>query len=92
MFNQKKRYLIVEENDVTAVLSAINHNQGFFSNENKLVENCGWADEPTKWFIRFYASKREWSRMTKDLSELGEITVKVAPGGTTDMYFTRKES
>lgn len=28
--------------------------------------------------------------MTTDLSKIGEITVKVKPGGTTDLYFTRK--
>ena len=89
MFYQECRKIIVEDTDVTTVLAAINRHQGFFSNANKRVGECGWADEPTKWYIHFYASSREWGKIAKDLSELGEIRVKVAPGGTTDLYYTR---
>ena len=92
MFGQKRHYIIVEEKDVTTILQVINRNQGFFSDKNKLVGECGWAEEPTKWFIRFYASAREWGRMAKELNEFGTITVNVAPGGTTDLYFKRNES
>ena len=92
MFGQKRHCIIVEEKDVTTVLLAINRNQGFFSNNNKLVGECGWEEEPSKWFIRFFASSREWGRMAKELNEIGTITVHVAPGGTTDLYFTRNES
>lgn len=88
-FYQERRKLIVEEMDVTTVLTAINNHQGFFSNDNKIVENCGWENESSKWLIRFYASDREWSRITTELSNIGEITVKVNPGGTTDLYFTK---
>lgn len=77
---QKRRNLVVEENDVTAVLTVINRHQGFFSNDNKIVTNCGWAKDPSKWVIQFYATEREWGLMTTDLSKLGEITVKVKPG------------
>lgn len=87
---QRRRNLVVEENDVTTVLTAINRNQGFFSNDNKIVKNCGWTKDPSKWVIQFYSTEREWGLITTDLSKLGEITVKVKPGGTTDLYFTRK--
>lgn len=87
---QRRRNLVVEENEVTTVLSVINRHQGFFSNDSKIVKNCGWAKDPSKWVIQFYATEREWGLMTTDLSKLGEITVKVKPGGTTDLYFTRK--
>lgn len=89
---QKRRNLIVEEKDVTTVLMAINQHQGFFSNDNKIVRNCGWEKEPDKWVLRFYASEREWGLMTTDLAKIGEITVKVKPGGTTDLYFIKKGS
>lgn len=87
MFYQTRRYLIVEEYDVTTALKVINQHQGFFSNNNKIVEGRGKESEPTKWLIRFYASDREWGRMVKDLNELGKIDVKVNPGGTADLYF-----
>jgi len=89
MFYQTRRYLIVEEQDVTTVLKVINEHQGFFSNNNKLVGNCGWEEEPSKWFIYFYASEREWGHIAKDLSEFGTINVNVNPSSTTDLYFTR---
>lgn len=88
MFYQKKYSLIVEECDVTTVLKVINQHQGFFSNNNKLVGNCRWADEPTKWYIDFYASTREWGRIVKDLNEIGKIAVLFRPGGAADLCFT----
>lgn len=89
---QKRRNLVVEEKDVTTALSTINRHQGFFSNDNKIVRNCGWAKDPSKWVIQFNATEREWGLMTVDLSKIGDITVKVKPGGTTDLHFERKES
>lgn len=87
MFYQRRRYLVMEEYNVTTVLKVINQHQGFFSNNNKLVENCGRGGDPSKWFIRFYASEREWGRISVDLSKLGTINVKVNPGGTADLCF-----
>lgn len=89
MFYQKKRNLIVDEADVTLVLTAINDHQGFFSNDNKIVRNCGWESDPSKWVIKFNASDREWGSMAEDLNNIGEITVKVKPSGTTDLYFVK---
>lgn len=92
MFYQKRRNLIMEERDVTFVLTAINSHQGFFTNKYKVVKNCGWEKDPHKWMIRFSATEREWGLIAVDLSKIGEITVKVKPGGTTDLCVTRRES
>ena len=92
MFNQKRRYLVIEEADVTTVLGAINRNQGFFSKSDVATGNCGWKEEPTKWFVRFYASDKEWGKIARELCKLGNINVHVAPGGTTDLYFKRELS
>lgn len=89
MFYQKRRNLIVEVTDVTGVLEVINQHQGFFSNNNKIVRNCGWETDPAKWVIKFYASEKEWGLIAENLSAFGEISVKVKPSGTTDLYFTR---
>lgn len=90
MFYQKNHKLFVEETDVTTVLAAINRYQGVFSNNYKLVGSCGWDDEPTKWFVSFWTTDKKWGCMAADLSDIGEITVKVTPGGATELYFTRK--
>ena len=92
MFNQKRRYLVVEEKDVTTVLTTINRNQGFFSNHDKNTGNCGWANDPTKWYIRFFASDRQWGKIAGELCETGNITVSVSPGGTTELCYMRNES
>ena len=89
MFNQKRRCLIVEESDVTTIMTVINHHQGFFSNNEKAIGNCGWAKEPTKWFVRFYASDREWGRITEELSKFGKIYINGCHKGISDLYFTR---
>lgn len=89
MFNQKKRDLIVEEKDVTTVMTVINNHQGFFSNNSKNTGNCGWKDNPTKWYVRFYASDRQWGRIAGELSRLGRIYVNVTPGGTSEMYYEK---
>ena len=92
MFNQKRRYLIVEEKDVTTVLSVINHHQGLFSNHDKNTGNCGWANEPTKWYVKFFASDRQWGKIAGELCNFGSIMVNVTPGGTTELYYKRNES
>jgi hypothetical protein len=92
MFNQKRRYLIVEEADVTTVLMTVNQNQGFFSKSDMATGNCGWKEEPTKWFVRFYASDKVWGKIARELTKIGDINVHVAPGGATDLYFKRKLS
>ena len=88
---QKRRALIMEERDVTLALAVINRHQGFFSNNNKIVGNCGWDKDPTKWVVRFYASEKEWGRMAIEMGMIGELSVKVKPSGTTDLYFAKKE-
>ena len=92
MLNNKRRYLIVEEADVTTVLMAIDRHLGFFGNHDKLTGNCGWKNEPTKWYVRFYASDKQWGKIASELSTLGNITVYVTPSGATELYYKRKES
>lgn len=85
----KRRYLITEEADVTTVLTAINRHQSFFGNKDKLAENCGWKNEPTKWYVCFYASGKQWGKIANELSTLGKFTVNVTPDGTTELYYKR---
>ena len=89
MFNQKRRYLIVEESDVTTVLAAINSRQRLFSKNEQYTGNCRWKDQPTKWYVRFYASDKQWGRIAGELSKVGKFHVNVTPGGTTELYFIK---
>lgn len=89
MLNNKKRELIVEEKDVTTVLEAINRHQGLFSNNNKTTGNFGLASAPTRWFVRFYASDRQWGRIAEELSKTGRFEVTVSKGGTAELYYVK---
>ena len=89
MFNTKKRELIVDEKDVTTVLEAINRHQGLFSNNNKTTGNCGLASAPTRWYVRFYASDRQWGRIAEELSKSGRFEVTVSKGGTAELYYVK---
>lgn len=89
MFNQKRRIIVVEEKDLTTVLAVLNNHRGFFDSKEKTIENCGWADEPTKWFIKFDASNKHWGRIADELKQFGKFYVNVTRRGTTDLCFER---
>ena len=89
MFNQRRQNLIVEESDVTTVLMAINRNRGFFSSKDVTAGNCGWEKDPSKWYVHFDASDKEWRRITSELCKFGKIYLNVNPAGTTDLYYTK---
>lgn len=93
MFSDKRRCIIVEEADVTTVLTAINRTRGFFgSSNNATTGNCGWKNEPTKWYVRFYATSKQWGKIAAELRKLGKFTVDVSTGGTTELYYKRNGS
>ncbi len=89
MFGEKKRQLIVEESDVTTVLTVVNKSRGFFSNTDTLTGNCGFEHDPKKWYVRFWANDREWGRIATELSKTGRIYVSIDQRGGTDLYYTR---
>lgn len=89
MLNKIERKLIVEEKDVTTVMAVINRHHSFFSNKKMTTGNCGWKDQPDKWYIYFYASGKEWGSIVGELSTLGNITVDVTPRGATVLHYVR---
>lgn len=80
-----RRYLIVEEKDVTAILTVINRQYRIYSSQNLAVGNCGWADEPTKWFIHFDATSKQYDNILKDIIEQGALKVSKRPKGQRDL-------
>lgn len=80
-----RRYLIVEEKDVTAVLTVINRQYRFYNSQGLVVGNCGWADEPTKWFIHFDATSKQYDNILKDIIEQGALKVSKRPKGQRDL-------
>lgn len=71
-FVTKRRHLIVEENDVMTVLKVLNEvksNSKIHILMSMEVGNCGWTDDPTKWFIHFDATNKQWSSVITKINE-----------------------
>ena len=69
MFKFKKtRQFIVDEGDVMIVLKAVSNCQDWFDGR---TGNCGWADEPNKWFVTFRATDKQYVNIIKKLREFG---------------------
>ncbi len=87
IFKNDSREFILEEKDVTTVLEVINSN--YKTAPRLSVGNCGWADDPTKWFIIFNANDKIYGKVVKSLKEIGELKLDVRPGGQVDVCFER---
>lgn len=87
----KNREFIVDEKDVTTVLGVMNrHLRCYYSLQ---VGNCGWAGElANKWFIMFDSSDRQYNKIVKSLSEIGEFKLDIRPKGDVDLCFERKSN
>lgn len=85
---KKFRELIIEENDLMDVLRVVNLNFGYLDGS---VGNCGWRDEPTKWFITFYANNKKYGRLMNDLNKLGYFKLTVNEQGKTYVDFERNK-
>lgn len=72
---RKRHYVVVEETEVTKVLELINKHCAYSAAKTKLmVGNCGWLCEPTKWFVHFDSTDKEWVRILKELPD--SVTVE----------------
>lgn len=57
-FVTERHHLVVDEETVTKVLKEINARNK--KDPDIKVDNCGWADDPNKWFIHFTTTKAKW--------------------------------
>lgn len=73
--SKKDRKFIVNEKDVTAVITVVNKHRRSYEIE---TNNCGWADEPEKWFIAFDACDEEYGHIVADLNKLGSFKLDVS--------------
>lgn len=70
-FVPKRHYLIVDEKNVLEVLREIDKQIVWYINQSLSIDNCMWADDPTKWFINFNASEDQWMSIIDGLEEIG---------------------
>lgn len=86
LFIKKRREFIVEEKDVITILSEVDRNSNI-SRYN--IGKCGWADNPTKWFVSFYATDKQYGKIMKSLTKNGKFIVNTRPGGLVDLWFEK---
>lgn len=84
---KKFREIIVEESDVMLVLKVIGDTLGYFDGQ---VGKCGWADEPTKWFITFEISDAKYGKICNGLGKFGLFELHVSQKGKERIYYVRK--
>ncbi len=85
-FMKKTHMFIVEEKDVTTVLAVINKHRRYYDTR---VGNCGWAEEPNKWFIGFDMRDKYYGEVVRDLNEIGNFKLDVRPAGQVDLIFNK---
>lgn len=87
-FAKKRRHLIVEEEDVMVTLKVFdeaNHKNKVSYLMNMEIGNCGWLDEPTKWYIFFDATNKKWKSIIAAFKKEG---YKIVLGEDDKFYLT----
>lgn len=89
MFKKKFREFIVDEKDVTAVITVINKHRRC---ADMKVGRCGWVEEPEKWFIMFDEYDKAYGHIVDELNKLGTFRLNVSPSFTeVELYFERAQ-
>ena len=84
----REREVYADEKDVITILNVINKHLGWFSGE---IGNCGWKNNPERWFISFRVSNRQFGKIIIDLKKLGKFDLDVRPGGQIDLCYKIEE-
>lgn len=90
---KKRHFLIVEEADVMTllkVLDEIKRGSSLFTVYMDMeIGNCGWAEEPTKWFVHFDVTNKQWRKVIENLETQNyQIVLK----WDDNNYLEKKES
>lgn len=64
-FITKRYHIVLDEVDVMNALKVIDRCHR--SVPEIRVGNCGWAEDPNKWFIHFTTTVSKWETIRKDL-------------------------
>ena len=86
MFFIKKRKFIVEEKDIATILSVVNREARV---THYRIGNCGWANNPNKWFVSFYTTDKRYGKVMKFLTKDGNFTAQTIPDGQVDLWFEK---
>lgn len=83
----RRRYLIVDEAEVTRVLDMIYKQTTMDAILDLQVGRCGWAWDRSKWFVYFNLSDEKWASITTELNRFYVLAIK---DGTGNIFLTKK--
>lgn len=63
---KKTRDLIFDEKQLSKILTAINNN---LTCPELRVGNCGWANQPKKWFVLFHCTNKDYEKIINQLNK-----------------------
>lgn len=87
-FKTKRYYYVVDEENVTKVLSIVNSQFKWLKEQQLVVGNCQWVDEPGLWFIHFDAKGKQIVPIIKKLTAEFKMVIKDQP---ERIYLEKKE-
>lgn len=82
----KSYNIVMEEQDVTKTLKVIQKHHKLLPSMR--VGNCGWADDPNKWFIIVTTSKAKWGVIRKELNIARVFDNGEIPKNSAGIIFT----
>ena len=85
-FVTERHHLVVEEGDVTNVLKQVNAHCK--SKTEIRVGNCGWADDPTKWFVHFTTTRAKWYELVNAMKIVRTWNHETIPKNTIGVVYS----
>ena len=70
---RRRRTIIMEEKDVSKVLSIVNKYVKITFDQGIVINNCGWEDDPTKWFMLLYSTNGQWNSISEELRHIESV-------------------
>lgn len=73
-FVKRRHRLILDDSDILTmlkVLDDIKRESRFYIAMDMEIGNCGWADEPEKWFMFFDETNKQWKSTIAKLNAIG---------------------
>lgn len=73
MLLKRRHEIVLDEKDVTRAIQAIGKSIGI--RNEVAIGNCCWANEPSKWFIHFTLSNKDWKSAVLKLQEIESVKI-----------------
>ena len=70
---KKRRTIIMDEEDVTKVLSVVNDHVDITYDQGIIVDECEWPDNSNKWFILTWTNNKQWELILNKIKDIKSV-------------------